>query len=722
MKSPLPGMDSMDEESLILSLRNYLQQKRYVVVFDNIQKIDFWEDIKHVLPDNNKASRIIITTRKCEVVNFCKKSCPVYAHQLQPLPPKKAWELFYKRAFRNDFGGHCPLELEELSQEIVEKCQGLQLAITSIGGLLSTKHKTLSEWRNLHDNLAYESGINPHLAGVHKVLSLSYEDLPYHLKSCLLYFGMYPENFRISCRTLIRQWIVEGFVNEIKDKTLEEIGQEYLTELIDKSLVQVLEVDVGGEVIVCGIHDLLHEIILQKMEDLGFCHVLSKGESSFEEPTRRMLVHRVSYGVFQSFKKSPIHSLLFFNIDELPKSFMSSFFKNFKLMKVLDFESTPLDHLPEDVGNLFHLKYLNLNGTKVKTLPKSFVKLQNLETLSLEQTLIQELPFAINKLHKLRCLLAYYFDDNMDISLNILRGVKIHGSIGCLRALGNLRYVDANLGGVKLVEDLGKLSQLKDLGLVNLTRETGRALCTSIENMNSLTDLYVSLINEDKVVDLQPISSPPKCLRKLSMKGRLAKLPEWISELQHLLSINFYWTRLSDDPLKAFQNLPNLAELILEMEAYNGEQLQIRKGGFPKLKVLGLADLTELISLNISKEALPILEKLSIERCPQLMEVPSGVQHLRNLSELIFTDMPSEFEQSLDPKQGSHYWIIEHVPFIFLRHKVRKGIFGYETHNLSSKYLERSKGTTINQVDDTNSNNGDDINASDDKGKQIIST
>ena len=42
--------------------------------------------------------------------------------------------------------------------------------------------------------------------------------------------------------------------------------------------------------------------------------------------------------------------------------------------------------------------------------------------------------------------------------------------------------------------------------------------------------------------------------------------------------------RLSDDPLKAFQNLPNLAKLILEMEAYNGEQLQIRKGGFPKLR------------------------------------------------------------------------------------------------------------------------------------------
>ena len=126
--------------------------------------------------------------------------------------------------------------------------------------------------------------------------------------------------------------------------------------------------------------------------------------------------------------------------------------------------------------------------------------------------------------------------------------------------------------------------------------------------------------------------------------------------------------------------------------------------------------MTELISLNIYKEALPVLEKLSTKHCPQLIEVLYGVQHLRNLSELIFTNMPSEFEQSLDPKQGSHYWIIEHVPFIFLRHKVLKGIFGYKTHNLSSKCLERSKGTTINQADEYNNNNGNDINASDDKG------
>ena len=124
------------------------------------------------------------------------------------------------------------------------------------------------------------------------------------------------------------------------------------------------------------------------------------------------------------------------------------------------------------------------------------------------------------------------------------------------------------------------------------------------------------------------------------------------------MSLKIYWTRLSDDPLIAFQNLPNLAELILGIKAYNGEKLQIGKGGFSKLKELWLRDLSELNSLNIEKEVFPLLEKLYIGYCPQLKEVPSGFQHLKNLKELFIIDMSTGFDKSLDPEQGSHYWII----------------------------------------------------------------
>ena len=69
-----------------------------------------------------------------------------------------------------------------------------------------------------------------------------------------------------------------------------------MTELIDQNLVQVSKVCKDGKAArKCQLHDLLHEIILQKMENLCFCHVLSKEESSLKGKTRRMSVDKVSY-------------------------------------------------------------------------------------------------------------------------------------------------------------------------------------------------------------------------------------------------------------------------------------------------------------------------------------------------------------------------------------------------------------------------------------------
>ena len=137
------------------------------------------------------------------------------------------------------------------------------------------------------------------------------------------------------------------------------------------------------------------------MKDLSFCHVLSKQESRFEGLTRRMSINGVSCVVLQEFGNPHIHSLLFFNLDEFPKSFMSTFVANFKLLKVMDFEDALLDCIPEDVGSLFHLRYLSLRNTKVKILPKSIGKLQNLETLDLKQSIVFDIPIEINNLRKL---------------------------------------------------------------------------------------------------------------------------------------------------------------------------------------------------------------------------------------------------------------------------------------------------------------------------------
>ncbi|KAK8660754.1 hypothetical protein V6N13_051665 [Hibiscus sabdariffa] len=129
-ESPPDAISRMHEEELISKSREYLQDKRYVAVFDDVWNQDFWHSIEHVLLDNNKGCRIIITTRNAKVAEFCKKSSLIYVHGLKPLPLELAQELLYRTAFRFDPGKQCPPELKDLS-----------LDITSVRNLESFKGK-----------------------------------------------------------------------------------------------------------------------------------------------------------------------------------------------------------------------------------------------------------------------------------------------------------------------------------------------------------------------------------------------------------------------------------------------------------------------------------------------------------------------------------------------------------------------------------------------------
>ncbi|KAI8002551.1 Disease resistance protein RPM1 [Camellia lanceoleosa] len=98
---PLPdeGIDL-----LIAKLSKYLYEKKYIIVFDDVWRHDFWESIRHALPKNSKGSRVIITTRSDKVAAFCKETSVDHVHELGALSEEKAWELFCKKAFQLDFG------------------------------------------------------------------------------------------------------------------------------------------------------------------------------------------------------------------------------------------------------------------------------------------------------------------------------------------------------------------------------------------------------------------------------------------------------------------------------------------------------------------------------------------------------------------------------------------------------------------------------------------
>ncbi|GMY30876.1 disease resistance protein RPM1-like [Fagus crenata] len=87
-----------------------------------------------------------------------------------------------------------------------------------------------------------------------------------------------------------------------------------------------------------------------------------------------------------------------------------------------DTRRAPIDYIPEEVGNLFHLKYLSLRDTKVEKLPKSIGKLKNLKTLDLKRSRVSELPVEISGLSKLRYLVAYIENSDIEYNINFRRG------------------------------------------------------------------------------------------------------------------------------------------------------------------------------------------------------------------------------------------------------------------------------------------------------------
>lgn len=321
----------------------------------------------------------------------------------------------------------------------------------------------------------------------------------------------------------------------------------------------------------------------------------------------------------------------------------------------------PLDKFPEAIVLLNLLRYLCLRNTKIKDIPNSIKKLSYLETLNLKETKVTVLPKGILQLRNLRHLLIYWYRIKNCVPWDCAVGVETASGIGVLNNLQKLSLIKSDKHH-EIVKELGALTQLRKLGLVDLKREGGKYLCASVENMALLSTLDVSSSNKDESLDLDYMQLPPLHLRRLYLKGHLRQFPGWISKLDNLFRIGLTWSRLQNSPLDALQELPNLLELEM-VDAFTGGELVFKASRFQKLKILHIEQFEKLNTVVVEKGAMPMLQKLTLCYCVKLEMLPLGIHNLTKIEELLLYDMPVKFTNRLH-KTHEDREMVSHVHFI----------------------------------------------------------
>nr|XP_027081479.1 disease resistance protein RPM1-like [Coffea arabica] len=685
-KAVTQSIESSNTTELKEIIKDFLQQAgRYAIVFDDVWDVEFWNTIKFALPESCCGNRVMLTTRKADVASASCSESGGLVYRMEPLSIEDSWTLFCNKIFN---GGTCPGHLMDVAKGILEKCEGLPLAIIAISGLLASKDvNRMDEWEMVRRSLGGELEGTGKLDRVKKILSLSYSDLPWHLKICLLYTSIYPEDYEIECSDLINLWIAERFVEWREGMSIEDVAWGWLSELVNRSLIQVTKVYYEGLPDYCRIHDLLREVIVLKSREQNMV-TITTGQPMMRpsEKVRRLVVHTSSSNNTQDHQQrrsycfDHLQSFVTFGSMSplLFKLLLSDVLRSSKLLKVLHLggQETQED-IPNEVFKMFHLKYLYLGGTRVERVPKAIGKLQHLEFLDLSNTRVRELPMEILKLQKLRVLKVYQRVDSFDDDYGF-HGFKAPSNMGGLLALEVLDCIDASSGST-VVKEIGKLTQLRELGITKLRREDGKELCSSLAKLTSLHRLSIESIGEGnddhEIIDLNhhPSSSSSssflQSLHLLILCGRLEKMPQWVAHLHGLVRIDLNWSRLrgDEDPLESLRHLPNLGKINF-CGSYQGEGLCFQAGGFLNLKKLHLKRMEGLRWMRVEEGALPRLHQLILDQLPLLEELPLGIQHLSHLQGLYLYEMSSEMIEKVEnqKEESEDYTRIAHIPEIVI--------------------------------------------------------
>ncbi|KAM0855346.1 hypothetical protein ACQ4PT_049837 [Festuca glaucescens] len=450
-------------------LRHLLAGKRYLLILSSISSKTMLNCVRASLPDpdvnNDDGSRVmlILDTENEEIAwhaNTLNKPSVNGVHLLTPLGQARSVQLFYWKVLRK---GQYELWLsaskrrrnwkpeDDLNEEeeedkvdsyrdydlqghVLDATGGHPMAIVLLAGLLRFKQRHV-QWNAILQQLNYDKfntqSLPPQLGNntrrsLETIFWMSFEDLRDDLKSCFLYLAAYPKDTRHAADEIIQMWIAEGFIVNMRShhcKTLEEVGHDYLKELVLRCLVELEEAKPGGGIQLVRVHRSLHGFLRKEVTESGFMEIIQDVKHDVLEASsaRRISVQSDSSTMYTTQQKFPRLCSFICRLDEKQHGEAEAqqqwakkkrvhhdikFLHWSKFLRVVSIKGLTLEELPDELGDMIHLRYLHLHCPELCFLPSSIVRLLNLQTLDITNTQVEEIDKDFWKIKTLRHVLA----------------------------------------------------------------------------------------------------------------------------------------------------------------------------------------------------------------------------------------------------------------------------------------------------------------------------
>ncbi|KAF9667011.1 hypothetical protein SADUNF_Sadunf16G0288500 [Salix dunnii] len=599
-------------------------EKKMLVILDDVWKVVNLTEIGIPFGDAHRGCKVLLTTRLRDMCSYMECQPIVF---LSILSEYEAWALFKINAGLR----HEDFNLNTVAKKVARECQGLPIALVTVGRAL--RDKSIIEWE-----LAFKELKNSHFRHMEQIggqkntyacLKLSYDYLKHEkTKLCFLLCCLFPEDYSIPIEDLTRYAVGYGLHQDLE--SIEDARKYVYVEIKSlKDCCMLLGTENEEHV---KMHDLVRDVAIQ---------IASSKEHGF--------IVKAGIGL----KKWPMSN------------------KSFEGCKTISLMGNKLTELPEGLA-CPQLKVLLLELDDNLNVPKRFFEgMKEIEVLSLKGGCLslQSLEFSTNlqSLQLIRCKC------NDLIWLRKLQRLEILGFIGWISVkelpdeigeLKELRLLDLT-GCYSLrripVNLIGRLKKLEELLIGGHSFEGwGVVGCVSKGGMNaSLTEL--NLLSYLTVLSLK--IPRVECIPRDFVFPRLLKydivLGNWYSRTEHPTSTRLYLRDINAASLNpkifeqlfptvsqiGFRNIEGLENIALSYDQMTSHGHGSQKDFLQRLedvKVKGCRD-TRTLFPSKWRQALNNLTSVVIQDCESLEEVfelgdadggCSEVKELRLLSSL----------------------------------------------------------------------------------------